>query len=318
MTAKLPGLSQLRSMALFAAALLAGCAPGNPVSPDDGNPLIGRVWDVRAGQFVAPEAAIARARAARIVVLGETHDNAEHHRLQAKILEAILDTGRRPVLAMEQFDRARQPALDAARARGERDPERLADAGGFDRAGWRWPDYRPLVRLAAENGLVLRAANFSREEARALIRSGKPAPDLPAASAAQRAMLERDIIEGHCGHRPPAPVLTGMVEAQRARDAQMARSLQDAGASGAVLIAGAGHARSDRGAALYLPPEERGRLLSLAFLEVEAGKTDPQDYLDAAAASGRGPEFDLVWFTRRAVREDPCLSLRMPAGGTTG
>lgn len=304
-------------MLFFAAAVLAGCAPGNPPPSGEANALAGRVWDVRAGRFVTEVAAIARAREARILFLGETHDNAVHHRLQARILEAILGAGRRPLLAMEQFDRAKQPALDAARARGVRDAELVADAGGFDREGWRWPQYLPLVRLAMENNLVLRAANFSREEARALIRSGRPAADLPAASAALRAALEQDIVDGHCGHRPPAAVLTGMVEAQRARDAQMAGSLQEAGASGAVLIAGAGHARLDRGAAVYLPPAERSRLLSLAFLEVEAGKADPHDYLDAASAAGAGREYDLVWFTTRAEREDPCLTLRMPAGGTT-
>ncbi len=260
-----------------------------------------------------PEQAISRVAAAPLVILGEVHDNAEQHGLQAMLLDAILRTGRRPVLAMEQFDRERQAALDAARARGEQDPGRIADAGRFDREGWRWPDYEPLVRLAGTHGLVIRAANVSREEARALIRSGKPVPDLPAAPAALRTALEQDIIDGHCGHRPAAAMLGGMVEVQRARDAQMAKSLQDAGAGGAVLIAGAGHARRDRAAPFYLSAGDRARLLSLAFIEVEPGKTDPRDYLDPVAGPAGGPRYDLVWFTQRAEREDPCLTLRMPA-----
>ncbi len=296
----------------FASVLIAGCAPGTLTPPVEDNPLIGRIWDLRANRFVTPDDAMARAVAARIVILGEAHDNAEHHRLQARILESIVQSGRRPVLAMEQFDRENQPALDAARTRGERDPERIARDGHFDREGWRWPDYKPLIQLAARYGLALRAANLSREDARALMRSGKPPPDLPAAPALLRTALEADIIDGHCGHRPSSTTLAAMVNAQRARDAQMAKSLAHAGEDGVVLIAGAGHARRDRAVPFYLSTSERGGVLSLAFIEVESGKTAPGDYTDPAHDAGTEPGVDLIWFTPRAPREDPCINLRMP------
>jgi uncharacterized iron-regulated protein len=207
---------------------------------------------------------------------------------------------------MEQFDREHQGALDAARAAGERDPERIADAGRFDRKGWRWPDYRPLVELAALNGLALSAANVSREDARALMRSGKAAEGLTPAGPGLRAQLERDIVEGHCGHRPPGAMLQGMVEAQRARDAQMATALTRAGGAGAVLIAGAGHARRDRGAPAYLDRGDRERTLVIAFVEVEAGRLTSGKEYDGL--------FDLVWFTPRAARDDPCKAFRLPQG----
>ncbi len=319
MTARLALRTSLRSALLsFACVLIAGCAPGALTPPVDHNPLIGRIWDLRANRYVTPDAAMARAIAARIVILGEAHDNAEHHRLQAGILESIVQSGRRPALAMEQFDRENQPALDAARTRGERDPERIARDGHFDREGWRWPDYKPLIELAARYDLALRAANLSREDARALMRSGKPAPDLPVVPTALRAALEADIIDGHCGHRPSATTLAAMVNAQRARDAQMAKSLAHAGEAGVVLIAGAGHARRDRAVPFYLPATDRGGVLSLAFIEVESGKTDPGDYVDPAPGAGSEPEYDLIWFTPRAPREDPCINLRMPGAPAKG
>ena len=99
-----------------------------------------------------------------------------------------------------------------------------------------------------------------------------------------------------------------MIEAQRARDAQMATIMERAGEAGAVLVAGSGHARRDRGAPVHLSDSARGQLLVIAFIEVEPGRTDPGTYSTGDAAGG----YDLVWFTARAAREDPCAALRLP------
>ncbi len=295
--------------ALVLAALQASCT-ALPPTPLSGTSLGGRILDVHAGRFVPRDEIVARAMRARFVILGEAHDNSTHHRLQAEILAAMVGAGRLPDLAMEQLDREHQPALDAARALGKQDgkldAEALAQAGRFDRKGWRWADYQPLLEIAAAGNLRVVAANFSRDEARALMKSGRPAEGLAALDPQARASLEKDLVEGHCGFRPPDAVLTGMVEAQRARDAQMAKTLSEAGPAGAVLIAGAGHARRDRGAPAYLPAALRDNVLSIAFIEIE-----PQGSADLGRYAGL---FDFVWFTERAPRADPCKDFRLPAG----
>lgn len=284
--------------AFLAVLALAGCAGGLRLQD---HPLAGRVWDVRAQTFVAPEEMLARAASARHVILGETHDNPEHHRMQRVALEAIAARGGPRALAMEQFDSEHQAAIDAARANGA-DAEGLADAGHFDRKGWNWPLYRPLVEFARERAWPLVAANLSRSEARAVMaepsRSG-----LPPAQPAVREALERDMIEGHCGHRPEAKRLAAMIEAQRARDARMAQSLTSRGhGGGTVLIAGNGHARKDVGVALYLAG---GEPISIGFVEVAADQNLPGDYLGGYAASA---SFDYLWFTPRFDRNDPCTA----------
>jgi uncharacterized iron-regulated protein len=57
---------------------------------------------------------------------------------------------------------------------------------------------------------------------------------------------------------------------QRARDAHIAAAMRDAGGDGAVLIAGAGHARRDMGVPRLLPDAD---VISLAFIEVRADMT---------------------------------------------
>jgi uncharacterized iron-regulated protein len=231
---------------------------------------------------------MAAAARARHVLLGETHDNAEHHRLQRVVLEALGAQGSR-ALAMEQFDTEHQPAMDAARTRGA-DAEALADAGRLNRKGWDWPRYRPLVEYALERGWPILAANLSREAARAIVADpsrfvGPPPGDT------QRRILEKDMVDGHCGQQVPPQRLAGMVAAQRARDARMAETLSRQPAS--VLIAGSHHVRREIGVPAYL-----GGTLSIAFIETRAGASRPQDY--------RHGEFDYLWFTAPAARKDPC------------
>lgn len=265
------------------------------------HPLEGRIWDTRSRGFISAESAYDRAAASRHLLLGEKHDSRIHHQLQLEALQALARRGRRPTLALEQFDREHQPALEAAQAAGITDAERLADAGQLNREGWRWPMYKDLIGFAAAQGWLLAAANLSRADARE-IAMGRSAPPLPPADSAQLAAMSEDIVQGHCGHRPSPERLAAIVHAQRARDASMAEALE-ASTPPTVLIAGTGHVRRDRAVPRYLKDSESA--LTIAYVETSEGKETPQAY-DAAG-------FDLLWFTPPTRRPDPC---DQPLGGS--
>lgn len=290
----------MRGLCVSAALALAGCA--QPLLHLD-HPLAGRIWDVRAGAYVTAETVWQRATAARHVLIGETHDNPEHHRLQRLALEAIAASGQRRMLAMEQFDSEHQAAIDAAQA-AQADAERVADAGRFDREGWNWPLYRQLVEFAVARGWPLVAANLSRAELRRVVADPALLAALPAATPELIAALERDMIEGHCGHRPEAKTLAGMVNGQRARDARMAEVLLRAPQGGTVLVAGNGHVRRDRGVPLYLPADT----LVIGIVEVSPDARAPGEYLERELSGVAN--YDYVWFTPRAARDDPCLRFK--------
>jgi uncharacterized iron-regulated protein len=105
-------------------------------------------------------------------------------------------------------------------------------------------------------------------------------------------------------------MLPAMIRMQRARDVSMAKALvasAEHARSGGVLIAGTGHTRTDRGAAIDLRALDPKRpVWSIAFAEVERGKDEPAAY--ASRWNTTKLPFDFVWFTPRANDDDPCAA----------
>jgi uncharacterized iron-regulated protein len=297
--------------------LAAGCAAAGWHSPlERDHPLAGRIWDVAAARFVGARALETRLAAHRYVLLGEKHDNADHHALQARLLRALVDAGRRPATAFEMLSTDRAAAIARQLAVGPRDPDALAEAGGWQRSWGDFRLYRPIVEVALDAGLPVVAANIPGATARAVTRGDtstldpvlrtRYALDRPPPPDVLAAMI-RNLRDAHCGLLPER-LVDGMVAAQRARDAQMAAALLDADADGAVLIAGAGHVRRDHGVPRYVrlrAPD--ADVVSVAFVEVRAARTAPAEY---AGAWGGALPFDYVWFTPRVDDRDPCEALR--------
>jgi uncharacterized iron-regulated protein len=315
------------------AALAAGCAPrfdprladapiaGRPwVSRTSlHHPLVGRIWEPRAARFTDEKSLDAALAAADFVILGEVHDNPDHHLLQARLLGAVIASGRRPALAFEMLTADQQPAVDESLARAPTDPDALGSAVKWNES--RWPDfmyYRPIFAVGLDAGLPVVAANLKRTEAKEIAKKGREAldPDLavrlardePVPEGIDRA-LRAEMSEAHCGEMPES-MLAPLVLAQRARDARMSERMAAAGRErGAVLIAGKGHARDDRGVPAALARDAPGRkVVTVAFVEVDDDKTDPAAYREDGL-EGRAP-FDFLVFTPHAGREDPCEALR--------
>jgi hypothetical protein len=89
-----------------------------------------------------------------------------------------------------------------------------------------------------------------------------------------------------------------------------AMALGAPGSGGAILIAGAGHVRTDRGVPFYLKRKGiiAADIFALGFVEVAEGEAEPEAYA-ARYGAARMP-FDAVWFTPKRSREDPCAKFR--------
>ena len=301
--------------------LVASC--GTPLTswlaPTGRNhPLADRIWGVQAGSFVAPPELVDRLAAARFVLLGERHDNPAHHALQARLLRGMIAAGRRPAVGFEMLSTDDATAIARYLSGSPKDASGLGEAVSWKRSGWPdWRLYEPIAQAALDAGLPIVATNLSRVATDAIRRNGLAGLS---ASLARRLGLEeplgpetrdairRELEESHCGTVEGA-TLERMVDIQWARDARMAEALVREGQrDGAVLIAGAGHVRTDRGVPFHLQRRAPGATtVSVAFLEVDATVDAPAGY--AARFEGALP-FDYVWFTPRVDTDDPCARLR--------
>ncbi len=284
------------------------------------HPLAGRIWEVRGQRFVDEAALDDALAAARLVLLGETHDNPDHHLLQARLLAALVGAGRRPAVAFEMLDVPQQPDIDAAQARAPRDPDAIAEAVDWAHGGWpAFSLYRPIFEVAARAGLRVVAASLPRHEVAEVVERGPSAlpPELrerleragPLPDDVARAMRE-EMRDSHCGELPEE-MLDPMVLGQRARDAELAGRLASADrGQGAVLVAGTGHVRTDRGVPTYLASDAPGRaVLAIAFLEVSPRRLAAEAYASEFGSGGTLP-LDYAVFTPGAERPDPCAAFK--------
>ena len=152
---------------------------------------------------------------------------------------------------------------------------------------------RPATEAVRRNGLTGLGPALATQ-----LRLAEPSPET-------RSAMALEIRESHCG-KAPESILDRMVDIQWARDARMAASLARGGQrDGAVLIAGAGHARRDRGVPAHLARQAPDAgVASAAFLEVDPAAVKPGDY--AARLAGDTLPFDYVWFTPKIDDVDPC------------
>lgn len=141
---------------------LAGCAvtPPAPVAADCDTP--GTWLDPATGALLAAEPLVASLAKRPVVLLGEEHTEAEHHRWQLQMLAAL--HGRNPdmVIGFESFPRRLQPVLDRWVA-GELDVATFLDEAEW-RTVWVYNPalYLPLFHFARQNRIPMVALNVDR------------------------------------------------------------------------------------------------------------------------------------------------------------
>lgn len=239
------------------------------------------------------------AQAADIIVIGEVHDNPDHHQVQADTVAA-----RAPkALVFEMITRDQAAALTPA--------DRASEAALGEALDWAtsgWPDftmYYPIFAAAPEARIygalvpapgkaALRTPGLTAylDEVAQKYRLDQPPP--PDQQTAREALQ----MAAHCGALPPE-ALPGIVAFQRLRDAALADAALEAIAEtgGPVaVITGNGHARRDWGMPALLAA-------AAPELHIEViGQTEEGRTLEGG--------FDRVLSAPAVDRPDPCAAFQ--------
>jgi uncharacterized iron-regulated protein len=281
------------------------------------NPLVGKIYSVSEKLFLSPGELIDRLAGERFVLLGEIHDNPDHHRLQAFVITELTRRGRRPGVVMEQITADQEGLLNLFQSGRNRTAERLGPAIEWDGKGWpAWKFYQPIAAAAFDAGLSIYAGDDSKDIYKKIGKEGlavigsQDQQQLglakPLAPPLETALVE-DLVLSHCSMMP-AERMRPMLYVQRYRDAVLARSLRKADSGdGAVLTAGNGHVRTDRAVPWYL--RETG-LSSRTLMIVEATKEAGDPIALLPPDPDGKPTADFIWVTPGAEREDPCEGLK--------
>ena len=228
-----------------------------------------------------------------VLIIGEYHDNAEHHLQQQNAVAAVQPKA----VGFEMLT-----PEEAAQLTGvERTPEAMVHATN----GFHWSNIADYAGILAHSPVIIGAA-LPRDDMQAAFTSGAADTFGPQATrfglttplaAAEQNTREAAQFDAHCAAMP-REMMGGMVEAQRLRDATFARAVLDAldtyGAP-VILITGNGHARTDWGVPVYLQSARPG-LTVQSFGQGEAGVA-PSGTFDTILTDAPAPE-----------REDPCLA----------
>lgn len=292
----------MRIALLLVAALLSACQASLPTLPawqsPEGlqQPELGQIVELRTGARLTPEQLLARLAAAPKVLVGERHDNPDHHALQLWLLRALATQRPQGSLLLEMLTPDQQVKVEQVRvviAAGQA-PQDILGALAWQ-PGWAWSLYGPLVQHALRQPYPLLAANLERRE---VMQIYAQVPQLQGqASTAQpvREALFEQIRHSHCNLLPESQ-LPAMLAVQQQRDRRMAEALL-AAPEPSLLFAGAYHVRRELGVPLHL--QDLGAAEGVQVL-----------MLAEVGSQVAAPSADYVWYTPAQPEQDHCAKLR--------
>lgn len=281
--------------------LLSACQTLPPLpgwqSPEGrGHADLGAIVDLRSGERLSAAQLVQRLAEADYVLVGERHDNPDHHALQLWLLQALAERRSQGSLLLEMLTPEQQPAVARTQTqlrRGE-PVEDLPTTLAWS-PGWPWRLYGPLVSYALAQPFSLMPANLTRVEIGQIYREVPHLPDGESTRAEVAEALRAQIVDSHCGMLPDSQV-PAMLAVQQQRDRRMAARLL-AAPKPTMLIAGGFHARRDLGAPLHLRDlGGAGNVQVLMLAEVG----------ERVAAQ----QANFVWYTPAQPAKDYCEQMR--------
>lgn len=114
------------------------------------------------GTSISREEFVARAKDFDYILIGETHDAPHHHLMQASLLEALAQSGRRPAVGFEMLYSRNQNLLEPFNRRQIKVDE-LAGTSGWAQS-WTYPFeiYAPIFEVAERFDLPVHGLNISK------------------------------------------------------------------------------------------------------------------------------------------------------------
>lgn len=277
------------------------------------HPLVGKIYSMEQQAFLSETELISALQKTPYVLLGEKHDNADHHRLEEKIFIAL--NGQTPShIVFEMLTDEQQPLINTLQTSDTL--QQLHEKLQWNDQGWPWEDYGPLIHTAVQKNARITAGNISATLLKTIYTQENASSALATTRfhsmqsilAPVRDKILDQVYESHCGAMPKDK-LTPMLNIQLARDASMAHAMilsgekTDEPQRPSILIAGSFHTQKNIGVPLHLRQLTQLPIKTVLLAEVSESHEKPSDYATSL-------DTDYIWFTPKQLDIDYCAGLR--------
>lgn len=228
----------------------------------------GQIIDLQSGETLNERQLLVKLAGAQRLIVGEKHDNAEHHHIELWLLQNLQKERPQGSVLLEMLTADQQPRVNQVKAWLKEEPQvrdsRIQALLHWQK-GWPWEMYGCVVTDALRAPSPLLNANINRDEIMRLYKAPRLPEGKKSTAPAVQAALKKTIVAMHGGNIE-GPQLTSMLAIQQQRDRYMAQQLLNA-PTPALLIAGGYHASRSIGVPLHmedLSPSSQPVVLMLA------------------------------------------------------
>jgi uncharacterized iron-regulated protein len=324
----LTSLALLLAVPVLAQEKLLQLPIGDPARKDREAPLVlDAVTDTKTGDLITPDEMVKRLAGVRLLLIGEEHTSMEFHRVQARVVEALVAARRRVRIGLEMYPYTEQRFLD------QWCDNRLTEQGflrlsrWYENWGYHWLYYRDIFLSARDRRVPMFAVNTPREVVSAIRKKGlanltpEEAAHIPKEidvdSADYMTFFKASFedAEGPVhGSGMPDEMWKNMLSAQATWDATMGynavQSLRKDASSDSIMVVlvGSGHVAYDLGIERQARKWFDGPIATLIPVPVTNRKTGPVRSVRASYA-------DFIWGVPEEIDSlYPTLGISMAVG----
>lgn len=278
----------MKKIGLLAAAfLLSACGMGQHTQtihtvPQD------NIVDLHSGQKLTPQQLLAKLRDRPRVIVGEKHDNLQHHQIEQWLVESLPRQRTQGSVLMEMITPSQQDKVNAVKDQLKQGKsltgQQITEQTAWQK-GWKWELYSGVTTAALAGSYPLLSANLDRREIKKFYEHPLAVTGALSTQPSVREAIAKTIEESHGGKLEPKQA-EAMLAIQQQRDRRMAESLL-AAPTPALLIVGGYHANRALGVPLHVEDIAPMTELTVVMLAEEGVKVDKSNA-------------DFVWYTRKA------------------
>lgn len=310
-------------------AVIPSCAT-KTVVPE--SPVIDRIIDAGSGEDIEFDTLVENIQGFDVIYLSEKHDNPDHHQFQQRVIQALVDSGKAPVIGFEFFSMDDTPDMmnfvDSGKVKVHgHGLQKVIEADLRRKLGWEnqsdemWKYYFDLMDLAKKHGLMIAGIDHKGSLKKRITRKGVEKltgveKEMIVSTGLSNTIYEKYMHEifkeVHCG-MANEKMQTRLYGTWVARNDKMAHSITRLASHNkgpVVVIVGGGHTEYNLGVIDRVNAINKDiKQVNIAFKEVDFHKLELASYLVPLDLKGFDPVpvADYIWFSRPVSSEDPCI-----------